>query len=232
MSEGHQDQGETSLVAALVGEGKKYANLEELAKSRIEADNFIDTLKAENAELRSSANQQNTIKDVMDAIKSQNKSEGADATPLDDDVLQQKINDLLETREAERTRKANRSEAEKLEQSKTDRDPKDWISEKAKQLGMNADTLWKLSEESPTGFANLVGLGSQKPVSSGNPGALPHVNADALRPSASMEIEGHKTKAWYDQQRAQMGAKKFINDRQMQLGMLRSREALGDKFYN
>ena len=230
MSE-NQDQGSRSesLVEALVGEGKKYANLEELAKSRLEADNFIETLKAENAELRGVAQQQHTIKDVMDALKASTKESTEGATPLDDEVLQQRITTLLEERDAERTRRANRSEAEKLVQSKTDSDPKDWIADKAKQLGMSADSLWKLSEESPLGFANLVGLGSQKP-SPGASQSLPHQNTDALRPGNQHEIDGHKTKAWYDEQRKAMGNRAFINDKRMQLGMLRDREALGDRF--
>ena len=52
------DQGanvEGSILDALVGEGKKYANLEELAKGKAEADSFIDKLKDENSDLRKQA---------------------------------------------------------------------------------------------------------------------------------------------------------------------------------
>jgi hypothetical protein len=41
-----------TYVDKLVGEGKKYRDIEELAKSRINADEFIDTIKSENQQLR------------------------------------------------------------------------------------------------------------------------------------------------------------------------------------
>ena len=235
MSEG-QDPGQgESLVSALVGEGKKYATIEELAKSRIEADNFIDTLKTENADLRKSTQEQTTIKDVMDAIKSSQKDSSSEGeTPLDDESLQQKITETLEQRDAERTRNANRANAKKLVLDKLDGDEsavEDYVAEKAKALGMTKETLWSLSEESPSGFANLVGVSNRQP-SSGNPSNLPHQNTERFGQSDIMEIDGHKTKQWYDKQRKEMGGRKFINDKSMQLGMLRAREALGEKFYS
>ena len=36
----------------LVGEGKKFKSIEDLAKSKVEADRFIDKLKSENDALR------------------------------------------------------------------------------------------------------------------------------------------------------------------------------------
>jgi hypothetical protein len=236
MSE-NQDQGSQneSLVAALVGEGKKYASLEELAKSRIEADSFIDTLKEENANLRSETQTQTTIKDVMDAIKSSQKDSDISSDPLSDEDLQRKIVETIELRDGERTRNSNRAEAKKLVLDRLDGDESAldaFINEKARSLGMSADTLWSLSEESPSGFANLVGVGNRKQESPGSPGSLPHINTDSLGLGSSTEIDGHKTKKWYDEQRKAMGGRKFINDKKMQLGMLRDAAELGDKFYS
>ena len=238
MSEENQDQGSQSLVEALVGEGKKYATLEDLAKSRLEADNFIDTLKSENADLRKANQEQTTIKDVMDAIKAQAKqdsSEGGQTNPLDDENLQQRITDLLEERDGERTRSANRAEAKKLVLDKLDGDESavsDYVKDKAAALGMTEDTLWSLSEESPSGFANLVGLGTQRPAASGSPSSLGRQNTDALPSGPVSEIDGHKTKSWFDAQRKEMGNRKFLNDKSMQLAQLRAREALGERYYS
>lgn len=232
MSEEHnQSSHPESLLQELVGDGKKYRDLEELAKSRLAADQHIERLESEMKELRDSVSHQHTIKDLMDAFKkTQTPTDTGSVTPLDDEGLQQKITQMMAEREAERTRNANRSEAEKLVQSRTDSDPKDFVSEKAKQLGLSEDQLWKLSEDSVIGFANLVGLGNSKPQGSAH--SLPHRGGD-LTSSAGpvLEIDGHKTKAYFDAQRRELGNKKFLNDRSAQLQMIRSREALGDKFY-
>lgn len=237
MSE-NQDQGSNneSLLAALVGEGKKYANLEELAKSRLEADNFIDTLKEENAELRKSTQEQTTIKDVMDAIKAQTKQDSGEGetNPLDDENLQQRITDLLEERDGERTKSSNRAEAKKLVLDKLDGDENavaEFVKDKAKALGLTEESLWSLSEESPTGFANLVGLGNTRP-DTGSPASLPGANSDSFGGGPVAEIDGIKTKNWFDQQRKEMGNRKFLNNKDMQLAMLRAREKLGDRYYS
>jgi hypothetical protein len=97
---------------------------------------------------------------------------------------------------------------------------------------MIPETLWSLSEETPTGFANLIGEGIQKQSSGASASDLPHANADGFTSDTVSEVDGHKTKSWYDDQRRSMGGRKFINDKSIQLGMLRAREALGDKFYS
>jgi hypothetical protein len=45
-----------------------------------------------------------------------------------------------------------------------------------------------------------------------------------------MEIDGHKTKAFYDAIRVEKGAKHWINDSRMQMAMARDMSALGEKF--
>lgn len=237
MSEENQDQGSNneSLVAALVGSGKKYATLEELAKSRLEADSFIDTLKSENAELRKEQSSRTTIMDVMEAIKAQNKDSELTSDPLSDEDLQRRITETIERRDAERTRTANRADAKKLvlEQLDGDESAVDaFIAEKAASLGMVPETLWSLSEETTIGFANLISGGIQKQSSGASASDLPHANTDGYTSDTVSEVDGHKTKSWYDEQRRAMGGRKFINDKSMQLGMLRAREALGDKFYS
>ena len=141
MSEENQDQGSNneSLVAALVGSGKKYATLEELAKSRLEADSFIDTLKSENAELRKEQSSRTTIMDVMDAIKAQNKDSEITSDPLSDEDLQRRITETIEQRDAERTKSMNRADAKKLVLEQLDGDESAidaFIADKAASLGM------------------------------------------------------------------------------------------------
>ena len=234
------DQGanvEGSILDALVGEGKKYASLEELAKGKAEADSFIDKLKDENSDLRKQAEEKTTIMDLMEAFKSLNQEQESNSesvTPLDDEVLQGKLEQMIKEREAKRTSEANRTEAMKLVSEKLNGDEKAvdlFVQQKALQLGMEADKLWSLSEESPAGFAQIIGLESQ-PTQQVTPMALPHQNTEAVSSGPSMEVDGFKTKNWFDQQRREMGNKKFINDSTIQRRMIESREKLGDRFYS
>ena len=230
-------QAEGSILDALVGEGKKYANLEELAKGKTEADSFIDKLKDENSELRKQAEEKTTIVDLMEAFKSLNQEQESNSesvTPLDDEVLQEKLGLMIKEREAQRISEANRTEAMKLVSETLNGDEKAVavvVQQKALQLGMDADKLWSLSEESPAGFAQIIGLES-RPTSTGSPVSLPHPNTEATNMSPGMEVDGFKTKNWFDAQRRDMGNKKFINDSTIQRRMIEARENLGDRFYS
>ena len=234
------DQGanvEGGVLDALVGEGKKYASLEELAKGKAEADSFIDKLKDENSDLRKQAEEKTTIMDLMEAFKSLNQEQESNSesvTPLDDEVLQGKLEQMIKEREAKRTSEANRTEAMKLVSDKLNGDEKAvelFVQQKATQLGMDASKLWSLSDESPAGFAQIIGLESQ-PTQQVTPMSLPHQNTEATTGGTSMEVDGFKTKNWFDQQRREMGNKKFINSSTIQRRMIESREKLGDRFYS
>jgi hypothetical protein len=96
---------------------------------------------------------------------------------------------------------------------------------------MTVDRLWELSEDSPSAFAQITGINQTRGMT-GSPNSLPHQNTQASGTGPSTEIDGIKTKAWYDAQRREMGNRKFMADRKMQLGILESREKLGQRFYS
>ena len=66
-------------VSLLVGEGRKYKTLDDLAKAYLNADGFIEQLKAENQELRSKTIEAKTIDEVLERL-SANQSNAAQAT--------------------------------------------------------------------------------------------------------------------------------------------------------
>lgn len=71
-------QTQSDMVAALVGEGKKYKNVDDLAKAYISADGFIENLKAENRELREKATASKTIDDVLERLQQQHATSHSD----------------------------------------------------------------------------------------------------------------------------------------------------------
>ncbi len=71
-------QAQSDIVAALVGEGKKYKTVDELAKAYINADGFIETLKAENRELKEKTTAAKTIDDVLERLQQQHATQQTD----------------------------------------------------------------------------------------------------------------------------------------------------------
>jgi predicted kinase len=64
-------QAQAEMVAALVGEGKKYKTVDDLAKAYVNADSFIETLKAENRELKEKVTAARTVDEVLDRLQQQ-----------------------------------------------------------------------------------------------------------------------------------------------------------------
>src|SRR5687767_9591535 len=58
-------------LAILVGEGRKYKTVEELAKAYIHIDGFAETLKGENTKLREDLAKSTTLDQVLERLKAQ-----------------------------------------------------------------------------------------------------------------------------------------------------------------
>ena len=69
-------------ISLLVGEGRKYKTLEDLAKAYVNADTFIEQLKAENQELRNKVVETKTIDDVLERLQA-SQSNAAVTTSAD-----------------------------------------------------------------------------------------------------------------------------------------------------
>lgn len=167
-------------IDTLVGEGKKFKTVEDLARGKIEADKFIEQLKTEQEGLRSQlselekkATQGATLKEIMDAIKESSgrdpNSEGKDGNHpgLNQEELQKIVEKMLNERETTKTRGTNRDQANRMLLDKFDGSEdlaRAHVASKAKELGLSVKELGALSETSPTAFATLVGIAQSKPT--------------------------------------------------------------------
>lgn len=79
------------LIAELVGEGKKYKTVDELARSRLEADIHIAKVEKENKEMRDKLAGAKSIEDVLEAVKA--KSVSAEENP-DNKVVEKATNSM------------------------------------------------------------------------------------------------------------------------------------------
>ena len=114
--------GEVNPLEQLVGEGKKYKSVEDLAKAYMNADQFIETLKTEKRQLeqdfQTKLTEARTVEDVLAALNNQTSSTdggGGQAPPvLDENVISQTVDRLLSLRE----QRARQAETVKLSWSK------------------------------------------------------------------------------------------------------------------
>lgn len=234
----------TTPLAELVGEGKKFATNEDLAKGKQEADLFIEKLQDENkqalaalVEAQEKGKDSATVSELLAAVKeAQGKTAEAGQPKLDEAALVEVVKKTLQGENAKAIAAANRKESNSLVLQKVNGDAdaaKAYVAERAKTLGLSSEKLGELSEESPSAFAALVGLTPNTSSSKGI-GDLPaSKNTQALKVDSIDLVDGHKTKAHYDALKKEMGVAKFLGTKSIQIEMLKDAQALGmERFTN
>ena len=228
----------SSLIEQLVGEGKKFATVEDLAKGKLEADSFIEQLQGENKltreqliELEGKTNKQATIAELIDVVKGstqQGTEEGNQ--PLSDEILSKKIEEILGSKNEEQTRDSNFKQANQAVLDKVNGDVEaanSYVAERAKQLGTSVEKLKSLGEESPAAFRELMKLDP----STGSPGVT-SIGGVTPPQDTPQVIDGHKTKAYYDHLKKEIGPQKYWSDTKIQAQYLKDATALADRFNN
>ncbi len=239
------EDNKTSALETLVGEGKKFADADALAKGKVEADTFIETLKTEKqaiadelTALKGKDEGKATVADLLEAVQKQNAVSAEDTgdKPLSDADFQEKVRTITNADRESDLRSRNRAQGQSLVLGRQGIDgnadaAKAYIAERAVALGTTSEKLGELSEESPAAFAKLMEIDPSKSPKGAT--SLPgQVNTQALDLDANkvLEVEGHKTKSYYDALKKEKGHKAWINDSRMHTSMAKDMAALGDKF--
>ena len=223
---------QTDPFAELVGEGKKFKTPQDLAKSRLEQDSFIEQLKRENAEMRQELQKASKLGAVDEALaKLNDRLEKASSTPEGsasglsrDDIRAM----LLEEKQAEREN-ANLAvmQAELLKKHNNDKEAvKAFLARKSSELGLSPQDLKAMVMRTPAVAKTVLGLQQSQPYSGPSPGVGASKNSEAL---ASLDPVGNRNKAYYDQLRKQMGPKFWSPSIQQQ--MFKDRKEMGESFY-
>jgi hypothetical protein len=148
---------ESAILNSLVGEGKKFKTVEDLAKSKLESDAFINRLQDEQKELRKDLEARIRTEDALAELK---KDRGNQA-PADSSVDVKKV--VLETLEqAERDkialkniRQANDHIIDKCGGKK---EAEAFIIKKSEELGVPVEWLKDMAARSPKALYNTLGV--------------------------------------------------------------------------
>lgn len=228
-------------LEALVGEGKKFKTVEELAKGKQESDAFIIQLEGESktirervVELEGASDKQATVAELIAAVKAADKGSTEDkVTPMSEEDLAKQVKNIMQGETDAQTRASNRALANQsvLDMVKGDEEAaKSYLAERAKQLNLTVAGLTELGETSPKAFAALVTTDPTKTSSQASISSLDGKNTAALPTGDGVQIEGHNTKVYFDALKKEIGPQKFWNSSKIQGEMHKAKVALGERF--
>lgn len=218
------------ILKELVGDGKKFKSVEDLAKGKVEADKFIEQLKREQAELRAElSGKEELLKQVGKGKASDdgNKSEGGNQTPIDKTALEEIVVRVLESKTVGDQRKANltQSVSKLREVHGDDQAVSKAIQARAAELGYSPKELQEVAEKSPAAFLTIMGVdGKAKQVQvaatkSGHSSSAAPKNSTVMNKAYCDEVKKTDPKTYW--------SPKFQNE------MMKARAQLGpERFYS
>lgn len=228
-------------AADLIGEGKKYRDVQVAARSIVEKDSFIERLKAENAVMRSSLKGEQKMDEFLDKLNSYKPAPPGSATnpvTIPDESSQsqhlnitpkalslEEVQALLDKREEEKKKQANIDFAASAVQKAFGANSGVVLLQKATELGVTKEYLTRLAAESPQAFLKLVEADKSP---QGGPGFISSTTNTAAFKASSNE----KNKAYYDNLKKQMGITKFVADKRLQNEMHTQSQKLGAAFFS
>jgi len=221
----------------LVGEGKRYASSEELAKGRVKADDYIKQLEGENKEMRSAveeaeglAKRASTVEDLLAEVRKASAGTGDTNSTVQAVDIQAIVDEKFGKRDADTKATLNRAKVSAaIAVNHPDPDKAAaFVWEKAQEVGLSKEELKRLSETTPDALIAILGV---KPVTSRetqpNLYGKQNVNTSALPPSGN-EV---RNQAYYAKLRKEMGAAAFFNDRKVQAQKFQDAEVMGESYY-
>lgn len=221
-------------LSTLVGEGKKFKDVESLAKAKLEADSFIGKLTDETAKLRAELEKRMTLEEQLAALTRGEGGQPGGGQPAPGQGNQPPTNTSVPDVEALLDKKLReRSEQERRQANIRQVDElllkhygdankaKAAVLEFNSTLGIN---LTDLAASSPAAVAKLIG------GSSGSGSGLP-AERGTVNVGGNMSGEV-RNKAYYDKLRSEMGNARFYADRKLQVQIHKDAQSLGDAYYN
>ncbi len=217
-----------NAVDQLVGAGKKYATIEDLAKSRLAADEHISRIEKENDQFRTDLRARETIESMLQKltpaprqpdVSDQGKQQGAadqGSFKLED------VEKLLNQREQTKSRESNLAKAKSISESLYGPDYNTKLKGVASTLGVGTDFLMDVAAKSPEGFEKLVTSVAKPdkpaPIIPGTTGNPPQ------------EVDG--TKNWDFYKKLRKENPELYNSRRVQSEIMSQAMKMGESFFN
>lgn len=227
------------LAKVVEAKGESFKDVQVLAKSKLESDNYIKNLESQLADLRKDLDQKDYAKELLDQLQNkapvptngnpaiaQNTNGGtktSDTKPeLSEDLIKALVERTLTEKENSRTAQQNAEVVRNELIAKHGTEAKAVVERKAAELGMTYKRLEEIAAESPTAFFALIG----EPKKDWKPPVNSSINTSA----ASMQAPS--TRDWSYYQKLRKENPKIYRTPQVQQQLMKDKMVLGDKFGN
>jgi len=180
-------------LVELVGEGKKYATLDEALKSVPYAQKHIANMKTELAAAKQAAEEaktelekRQTAEDILNEIKSGiNPQEKPSGDSLTQDTVEQIVSSVLSKHEQEAVTKANSQKVVEAFDKQFGEKAEEVYTALAQEAGLSVQMMNQLAATSPQAIFKMVGF-EQKETPAAR--IQPTVNTDAVKPSDNSNL--------------------------------------------
>lgn len=233
-SESTQGNSAADTLSSLVGEGRKFKTVEDLARGKLQADDFIAKLTTEQKELRqayaeleSKVKAGQTVEDVLKRMQESRGSEDGNQpgrTIAPEDILKL-VDDRLSKSKQEEMRRANAAEAQAAilkHFNNNEQKAREFVQQEAKRLGLDPAALRELGADSPVAFTRLLGLSQPRAVGAN---FQSEVNSDAQ----AGDHGGLRNEAYYRDLRNKLGPRFW--EPKIQQQRMRDVQSLGERYY-
>tara|TARA_B110000858_G_scaffold136469_1_gene155091 strand:+ start:467 stop:1234 length:768 start_codon:yes stop_codon:yes gene_type:complete len=227
-----------SIVGDLVGEGRKFNDVEALAKGKLEADKFIEQMKQENATLKADLEKTAYRLGVNDHLKemasdstselsgSNNNNGGtsnqANTQPTSSEAnIESLVEQTLMKREQQSVTKNNIAIVEAELEKTYGTEAAATVQQKAAELGLSLSELQGMASKSPTAFMQLLG----QPA----PRRSPVIQGSIRTEGSTMQASSEKDFGYYQNLRRENSSLYYKPSTQR--AMMADADRLGGSFY-
>jgi len=234
-----QTQTKESFVDHLVGDGKKFKDIEALAKGKLEADRHIGEITKTLDELRAELAKQDYAKNLLEQMSkgsetgaeqpppvttSSSNTENTTQSASDFEALVEKV---ITAKEKSKTASQNISVVGEEMQKQYGDKTADVLKAKSLELNMSLDRLKEIAAESPTAFFQLIGVKKMGEKTSTSTGVT---TQSTIRSENFNSYSQDRNFEYYQKMRKEN--RSLYYSPKIQNTMLQDRERLGDRFYN
>jgi hypothetical protein len=235
-TESTNNQTNDSYVTQLVGEGKKFKDVESLAKGKLEADRHIGEITKTLDELRAELAKQDYAKSLLEQMNKASEttaeqpssstpspSNTENTTQRASDDIEALVEKVITEKERSRTVTQNLSVVnEEMEKQYGDKAGQ-ILKAKSAELNMSLERLKEIAAESPTAFFQLVG------VNNNNKKVTSMTTQSSVRSENFNSNSQERDFEYYQKLRKEN--RSLYYSPKIQNMMLQDRTRLGDKFY-
>jgi len=223
-----------SYINQLVGEGKKFKDLEALAKGKLEADRHIGEITKTLDELRAELAKQDYAKNLLEQMSkgsetrqddpppNTSSSSNAENTTQSASDIESLVEKVITEKEKNRTVAQNLGVvSEEMEKQFGDK-AGNILKSKSQELNISVDRLKEIAAESPTAFFQLIGVSAKKPQGMSAP-------QSSVRSETFSSNSQDRDFDYYQKLRKEN--RSLYYSPKIQNMMLQDRTRLGDRFY-